>query len=133
MDAASAALRGAVLAYQWTLRPVLGCNCRFHPSCSDYALEALRGEPAPAEGEPSGVVQVLRRARRRVKQSQPVPAEGLPAAAAAAVDAIRESPGEPVAWLPDRNTQADVPEPEPAEDTAAPAGSTGDAGEVPAV
>ena len=36
------AARGAVLAYQWTLRPVLGCNCRFHPSCSDYALEALR-------------------------------------------------------------------------------------------
>ena len=40
--AATAVLRGAVLAYQWTLRPVLGCNCRFHPSCSDYALEALR-------------------------------------------------------------------------------------------
>lgn len=35
------ALRGVVLAYQWTLRPVLGCNCRFHPSCSDYALAAL--------------------------------------------------------------------------------------------
>lgn len=35
------ALRGAVVAYQWTLRPILGCNCRFHPSCSDYALEAL--------------------------------------------------------------------------------------------
>jgi putative membrane protein insertion efficiency factor len=36
------ALRGAVVAYQWTLRPILGCNCRFHPSCSDYALDALR-------------------------------------------------------------------------------------------
>ena len=35
------ALKGAVLAYQCTLRPVLGCNCRFYPSCSDYALEAL--------------------------------------------------------------------------------------------
>jgi putative membrane protein insertion efficiency factor len=35
------ALRGAVVAYQWTLRPILGCNCRFHPSCSDYALQAL--------------------------------------------------------------------------------------------
>lgn len=44
--AATAALRGAVLAYQWTLRPVLGCNCRFQPSCSDYALEALRGHGA---------------------------------------------------------------------------------------
>ena len=42
MNPAAAALRGAILAYQWTLRPVLGCNCRFHPSCSDYALEAVR-------------------------------------------------------------------------------------------
>lgn len=36
------ALRGAVVAYQWTLRPILGCNCRFHPSCSDFALDALK-------------------------------------------------------------------------------------------
>jgi putative membrane protein insertion efficiency factor len=36
------ALRGAVIAYQWTLRPILGCNCRFHPSCSEYALDALK-------------------------------------------------------------------------------------------
>ena len=41
MTAGAAALKGAVLAYQWTLRPVLGCNCRFHPSCSHYALEAI--------------------------------------------------------------------------------------------
>ncbi|MDE2583661.1 MAG: membrane protein insertion efficiency factor YidD [Rhodospirillales bacterium] len=33
---------GAVRVYQWTLRPVLGGNCRFAPSCSDYAVEALR-------------------------------------------------------------------------------------------
>lgn len=33
---------GAVRAYQWTLRPLLGGNCRFYPSCSDYAVEALR-------------------------------------------------------------------------------------------
>ena len=32
-----AALRG----YQYLLRPMLGANCRFHPSCSDYALEAV--------------------------------------------------------------------------------------------
>lgn len=38
---AAAALRAAVVTYQWTLRPFIGCNCRFHPSCSDYALEAL--------------------------------------------------------------------------------------------
>jgi len=32
-----ALLRG----YQYFLRPMLGANCRFHPSCSDYAREAI--------------------------------------------------------------------------------------------
>ena len=31
-----------VKAYQWTLRPWLGRHCRFEPTCSDYALEALK-------------------------------------------------------------------------------------------
>ena len=31
-----------VRIYQWTLRPFIGANCRFFPTCSDYALEALR-------------------------------------------------------------------------------------------
>ncbi len=39
-------LRGAVVAYQWTLRPILGCNCRFHPSCSEFALDALKSHGA---------------------------------------------------------------------------------------
>jgi hypothetical protein len=34
-------LRALVRVYQWTLAPVLGNNCRFEPSCSNYALEAL--------------------------------------------------------------------------------------------
>lgn len=28
--------------YQWVLSPFLGSNCRFQPTCSHYALEALR-------------------------------------------------------------------------------------------
>ncbi len=33
---------GAVRAYQWTLGPVLGGQCRFAPSCSEYAVDAFR-------------------------------------------------------------------------------------------
>jgi putative membrane protein insertion efficiency factor len=27
--------------YQWTVSPLLGARCRFYPSCSQYALEAI--------------------------------------------------------------------------------------------
>ena len=46
MSPAALALSGAVRVYQYTLRPVLGANCRFSPSCSDYALQALRAHGA---------------------------------------------------------------------------------------
>lgn len=41
MSPLAATLRVLIRVYQWTLRPVLGANCRFTPSCSDYAHEAL--------------------------------------------------------------------------------------------
>lgn len=31
-----------VRAYQLLLSPVLGPRCRFHPTCSEYTLQALR-------------------------------------------------------------------------------------------
>jgi uncharacterized protein len=33
---------GVVRVYQWTVRPFIGSHCRFWPSCSEYAVEALR-------------------------------------------------------------------------------------------
>ncbi len=28
--------------YQWTISPLIGSRCRFEPSCSNYAILALR-------------------------------------------------------------------------------------------
>ena len=35
------AARVAVHGYRWLVRPLLPPACRFHPSCSEYAEEAL--------------------------------------------------------------------------------------------
>ncbi len=48
-----------VRIYQWTLRPFIGAQCRFEPSCSEYAIEALRIHGA-ASGVPMAAWRVLR-------------------------------------------------------------------------
>jgi hypothetical protein len=35
-------LTALIRFYQYLIRPMLGSNCRFAPSCSDYALEAVQ-------------------------------------------------------------------------------------------
>lgn len=35
-------LLGLVWLYRYGISPLLGANCRFEPSCSEYAAEALR-------------------------------------------------------------------------------------------
>lgn len=34
-------LKGLIRFYQLTLSPFWGSQCRFHPTCSHYALEAI--------------------------------------------------------------------------------------------
>jgi uncharacterized protein len=41
MTLAGNVVRGLIRGYQLTLSPWLGECCRFHPSCSHYALEAV--------------------------------------------------------------------------------------------
>ena len=42
-------LQGLIAAYRYAVSPMLGANCRFFPSCSQYACEAL-GKHGLAQG-----------------------------------------------------------------------------------
>jgi hypothetical protein len=57
-----AVLLALIRAYQYTLRPLLGANCRFYPSCSDYAREAL---------EKHGAIRGVHLAVRRIVRCHP--------------------------------------------------------------
>lgn len=48
-----------VIAYRYTLSPLLGNNCRFQPSCSEYAAACLR-----EHGAFRGVLLAARRIAR---------------------------------------------------------------------
>ncbi|MCS6890974.1 MAG: membrane protein insertion efficiency factor YidD [Rhodovarius sp.] len=56
---ATLVLTGAVRAYQYTLRPVIGAHCRFWPSCSEYAIEALHRH-GPLRGAALSAWRILR-------------------------------------------------------------------------
>jgi uncharacterized protein len=60
-------LLGLLRLYQYALRPLLGANCRFYPSCSDYAREAI---------ERHGAVRGAWLAARRLGRCHPYHAGG---------------------------------------------------------
>jgi len=40
-DLIACALRGSIRIYQWVISPLFPGSCRFEPSCSHYAAEAI--------------------------------------------------------------------------------------------
>lgn len=52
-------LRGLVRVYQYSLSSVMAPSCRYHPSCSQYAYEAL-GRHGPIRGSWLAAGRVLR-------------------------------------------------------------------------
>jgi putative membrane protein insertion efficiency factor len=48
-----------IRAYQYLFRPLLGANCRFAPTCSEYALEAII-----KHGAAKGMLLAIRRVLR---------------------------------------------------------------------
>lgn len=52
-------LSAPIHLYRWTLSPLLPKACRFHPSCSAYALEALK-----VHGPFKGLWLIVRRLSR---------------------------------------------------------------------
>ena len=78
-------LRVLIRAYQLVLSPVLGPNCRFSPSCSHYALQAL---------DRHGVVRGIGLAASRILRCHPWHPGGhdpVPPACACAVPPVRAS------------------------------------------
>lgn len=57
-----------VKAYQRWLSPLLGNNCRFHPTCSFYAIEAINR---------FGVIKGCWLAAKRILKCHPLNAGGL--------------------------------------------------------
>jgi putative membrane protein insertion efficiency factor len=45
--------------YQWMISPLLGSNCRHTPTCSHYAVEAIR-EWGPVKGIWLGMKRIAR-------------------------------------------------------------------------
>lgn len=40
-DPVAGLLRGLIRAYQWVVSPIMGPRCRYLPTCSEYAAEAV--------------------------------------------------------------------------------------------
>jgi putative membrane protein insertion efficiency factor len=57
-----------IRAYQYVISPFLGARCRYHPTCSDYACQAVQVH---------GAAKGLWLAARRIARCHPWAAGGL--------------------------------------------------------
>jgi len=67
MNIASRSARFIINLYQWCISPWLGTNCRFEPSCSHYALEAI---------EKHGVIRATLMTTKRLLRCHPFGSAG---------------------------------------------------------
>ncbi|NLI80226.1 MAG: membrane protein insertion efficiency factor YidD [Deltaproteobacteria bacterium] len=65
-----------IRAYQFLISPLLGPSCRFTPSCSQYAFDAIRLH-GPLKGLFMGIKRLARCHPFHPGGYDPVPAEGL--------------------------------------------------------
>jgi putative membrane protein insertion efficiency factor len=63
--------------YQWIISPALPKTCRYHPSCSEYALEALKIH-GPIKGLIMGTKRILSCHPWGGHGHDPVPPKGTP-------------------------------------------------------
>jgi putative membrane protein insertion efficiency factor len=68
MRALNTALDGTIRAYQLLISPHLGQCCRFHPTCSDYARQAI---------ERHGPLRGLSLTTRRILRCNPLDEGGF--------------------------------------------------------
>ena len=68
-------LTGIIRLYQRFLSPLLGQNCRFHPSCSSYAIEAIEVH-GPLKGLLLAAWRIMRCQPFCAGGHDPVPAKG---------------------------------------------------------
>ena len=61
-------IKKAIRAYQLLLSPYLGNNCRFYPTCSNYAIEAV---------EKFGVIKGTKMAILRILKCNPWGGSGI--------------------------------------------------------
>lgn len=52
-------LIGLVRVYQWLLSPLLGHNCRYQPTCSEYFIESVK-KYGTLRGSFRGVLRICR-------------------------------------------------------------------------